>query len=355
MANYDFRKDFENGRHDYFVKEGKGEVKAISVSQLLQAQGIAEPLPLNDPVAMGFITRAGEAGTAKHKLLENYFKNNDLSALQDADCLYFIKSLKETFGSDIKMQNEKSYVLNAGGFYLAGTLDAVIEKDGKNYIVDFKTGTRRDTENWQLSFYAYLFEKNEGKKVDGLYILNSHNSKGERTQATDKIERLEDGDLEKVLSYQSKGEKIPFAELQEIKAKQRKPEIPERFAELDKELVKIEQKRNILEGKQDVKDYLQLEKEEKSITDEQKTFLDKISLSSWNSGYNKYSFTTRQTKSIDEEKLKGVISSLLEKIPEKEKVGLTPEGIISSCQNIKQSMSLRRTVIQDKREKGQER
>ena len=40
------------------------------------------------------------------------------------------------------------------GFNYAGTLDAIVEIDGKNYVLDYKTSSRiRDSHKWQLSAY----------------------------------------------------------------------------------------------------------------------------------------------------------------------------------------------------------
>lgn len=56
--------------------------------------------------------------------------------------------------------------------YFGGTLDLLIEINGKTYLVDFKTSNHSSYKHFlQLSAYRYMLRESEGIEVDGCIIL----------------------------------------------------------------------------------------------------------------------------------------------------------------------------------------
>lgn len=88
--------------------------------------------------------------------------------------------------------------------YFASNIDCVWEKDGKIALADIKTTYSPDKEylRWQLSIYAYLFEKqNPGLKVSNLYGVWLYNDKSELIW----LERISDEEVKKLLQCEIEG------------------------------------------------------------------------------------------------------------------------------------------------------
>lgn len=58
-----------------------------------------------------------------------------------------------------------------------GIIDRIDCINGKYYLIDYKTSTGNDIEGYEdeLIFYAYLFQQNTGKKIDGIGIFFTGN------------------------------------------------------------------------------------------------------------------------------------------------------------------------------------
>lgn len=96
--------------------------------------------------------------------------------------------------------------------YFASNIDCVWEKNEKISLADIKTTYRIDKEalSWQLSIYAYLFEKqNLGLKVKNLYGVWLRGDKSELIP----IERKTDEEVKRLMECEVKGEKYLSAEI----------------------------------------------------------------------------------------------------------------------------------------------
>lgn len=96
--------------------------------------------------------------------------------------------------------------------YFASNIDCVWEKDDEVSLADIKTTYRIDKESlsWQLSIYAYLFEKqNPGLKVRNLYGVWLRGDKSELIP----VDRKPDEEVRRLMECEVKGEKYLSAEI----------------------------------------------------------------------------------------------------------------------------------------------
>lgn len=96
--------------------------------------------------------------------------------------------------------------------YFASNIDCVWEKEEEVSLADIKTTYRidKDSLSWQLSIYAYLFEKqNPGLKVKNLYGIWLRGDKSELIP----IERKNDEDVIRLMECEVKGEKYISTEI----------------------------------------------------------------------------------------------------------------------------------------------
>ena len=300
------RRDFENGRHDYFIQTKEGEVKAISVSQLLSRQGISPHYDGGNSI----VRASAEKGTKIHKMLEEYHNFGEI-AVSD-DFLYIIEEEKKLFGDKDKYKfvSEFPVCKDCDGFYLAGTIDGLVKtQEGKIYIVDYKTGNSKDADRWQVSFYKYLVESNSKNKIDGLYIINSKERKVE------KVKEVKTEELEKVLDYERQG-KVLFEEKEKTEAKAE--EIPSEFRKIDKERAMLSyEKVALCENSEDVKKYLQILEDEKTLNGSLKKLALDIEADSIETEYGRS--TKYETKTIDKKLLQETIERLGGSIEDVEK------------------------------------
>lgn len=122
---------------------------------------------------------SADVGTYTHQAIENYLQNGislDISTVPV--CMQ--QEVYNTFHSflmwwDIILQHnikilKEEYPLVCK--YFGGTLDLLLEIDGKIYIVDFKTSNHLSYKYFlQLSAYRYMLRVNENIEVDGVIIL----------------------------------------------------------------------------------------------------------------------------------------------------------------------------------------
>lgn len=97
----------------------------------------------------------------------------------------------------------------------ASPIDIVWEHDGKIALVDIKTtygGLDKDYLSWQLSVYAYLFEMQNGIKVDRLYGLWLRDNKC----LLEDISRKNDEDIKELMRCEVEGLQFKSSEVKQI-------------------------------------------------------------------------------------------------------------------------------------------
>lgn len=123
---------------------------------------------------------AAERGNVIHKAIEDYILDNKIpdyrSFPDDIEISLFnafkgFKSWWDHFIKDNKVKVlavEKELVCP----YYGGTLDLLLEVNGKVYIYDFKTSNNLQYKHYiQLSAYKYCMENYYGTNIDGVSIL----------------------------------------------------------------------------------------------------------------------------------------------------------------------------------------
>lgn len=136
---------FNSENHTYTNTETNKVL--ISTTQLLKKHHLS---PNYDSVDEETLKKAAEHGTLVHKELEEYAKLNYLGL---TDEFYeFYDYIKE---HDIRIVKSEWQVNND---IVAGTIDAVLLRNGKFYLCDYKTTSGKNIESvsWQLSIYKAL-------------------------------------------------------------------------------------------------------------------------------------------------------------------------------------------------------
>ena len=165
----------------------KGE-ELIGVTSLMKKHGLGADY---SGIPQDVLERAAERGSRVHRLLEDY---DNGKAVEDCPILQSYKTLG--------LQVAASEYLISDNKTVASSIDKVLE-DGS--LVDVKTTSKLHIEalEWQLSIYAYLFEKqNKGIKVPHLYALHIRD---ERCRPLREISRLLDAKVERLLECERKG------------------------------------------------------------------------------------------------------------------------------------------------------
>lgn len=125
-----------------------------------------------------FLNTAADIGTAVHEAIEKYLGENISPDIDNypQDIKFRISCAFNSFLSwwDIIKKTKYKIILQEYALvckYFGGTLDMLIEINGKVYIVDFKTSNHSSYKHFlQLAAYRYMLEEN-GYKVDGCIIL----------------------------------------------------------------------------------------------------------------------------------------------------------------------------------------
>ena len=335
------KRDFENGKHDYFVESKSGEVKkAISVNELLKKQKIGfdydtflNALPEKKRVELmkdWEIKR--DAGTYKHTLMNSYFTEGSINYLQDKDCVFFKESIDKYFGENCKYKSEfpLAYEFDEN-LILAGTLDLIVNKDVKNYIVDFKSGKpQKEHEDWQLSYYAYLYEKNGGH-IDKILTINS------TTRSIIEQDFIDKKELEKMLACEARGEIYTSEKKIEKQEKLEKQEVPQEFYSLDLQRKDLNDEQKRLENIQAVKDYKKLGDDIKNLDKKLKEIAINFNLDNVKPPYCSYS-NTKSTKFVWSD-------ALLQNLADKYNI---PSEELYSCGEEKTTITFRPTPKKSK-------
>ena len=118
-------------------------------------------------VSREVLQRASEKGTELHKAIEDYEQQGITSELQEFKNYLFLKK-QHNFKN---IENEVPVLYENGGRVLfVGTLDQIIEIDGKLGINDFKrvSAPNKLKIAYQLNFYKMAYEQTYGRKIDFL-------------------------------------------------------------------------------------------------------------------------------------------------------------------------------------------
>ena len=118
-------------------------------------------------VSREILNRASERGTELHKAIEDFEQQGITSDLKEFKNYLF---LKKQFGFK-NIANEVPVLYEMGGrVVFVGTLDQIIEIDGKLGINDFKrvSAPNKNKIAYQLNFYKLAYEQSYGKKIDFL-------------------------------------------------------------------------------------------------------------------------------------------------------------------------------------------
>jgi hypothetical protein len=134
---------------------------------------------------------------------------------------------------------------------IASSIDKVFEKDGEIHLADIKTTYKLDEEwlSWQLSVYAYLFERQTGKKVAKLWSIWLRDGKCQFKEVT----RKPDAAVKKLIKCFVDGK--PFEDASVVPAR-KVSELPAQYAEIEGFIEDVvtqcaywsEQKKQLAEG-----------------------------------------------------------------------------------------------------------
>lgn len=151
---------FDEETHTYY-DETTGK-KLISTTQLLRKHGLS---PDYGAVPQKVLEKKAERGSLIHAEMEAYVKRSEIGFTAE---LFNFMSYSSSNGFHF-LESERM----VNNDIVAGTLDLMYEKDGEVVLSDFKTtaSLHKETVSWQLSIYAYLYEKEFNKKVDRLTVI----------------------------------------------------------------------------------------------------------------------------------------------------------------------------------------
>lgn len=125
------------------------------------------------------LNTASTIGTYTHKSIEHFIKNGSQPDFSDIPIQYKNRVINafNSFLSWWRVINSNNYKILMQEHklickYFGGTLDLLIEINGKIYLVDFKTSNHSSYKHFlQLSAYRYMLREVEGIEVDGCIIL----------------------------------------------------------------------------------------------------------------------------------------------------------------------------------------
>lgn len=149
------------------------------------------------------LKKAAEYGSLVHSEIEQYIKRGALGFSTE---LYNYITIQEEnkirpIHSELQIHDDK----------MAGTIDIVAELGGKgkvarNILADIKTTYKLDKEyvSWQLSFYAYMYEKKYNVKIHELYAIWLRENEFKLV----KVERKTKKQVENVLQEFENGSRI---------------------------------------------------------------------------------------------------------------------------------------------------
>lgn len=114
-------------------------------------------MPVNDDIF--------EFGKNIHALASYYLKGENIDKMEksltqrESETWEYLKSIKY-FGFNV-INTEYSLSVKVGEYYFSGRLDALVEKDGTYYILDYKTGSAPKGAKYDFQTMIYLLAVKE--------------------------------------------------------------------------------------------------------------------------------------------------------------------------------------------------
>lgn len=164
----------------YYAETGEFYPSVTTVlSSYPKGYGYYEWLKTNGHEADDIMEEAGRRGTTVHQLTEYYDNGIEVSLLSEdgypsfkmGDWSMFERyiEMRERFPFTI-IENELNLVSHK--YKIGGTLDRIIEMNGKKYLIDIKTSNNIWKQYWiQLSAYKAMYEEIREEKIDGVAIF----------------------------------------------------------------------------------------------------------------------------------------------------------------------------------------
>lgn len=229
---------FDKDTHTYTTPEG---VRLQGITGIIERQLFPDKY---SGVPEFVMKRAAERGSFVHEVCELV---DDLDIDHESEEARNYQKIKESYG----LQYEASEYLVSDNEHFASCIDKVYrESDSEFSLSDIKTTYKLDKEyvRWQLSIYAYLFEKqNHGCKVVRLFAIWLRGSISELLE----VERIPDGIIIELLSAEIEGRKFinPYA------VPSVKTDMPLKYREMEDSIIEItEQAKYWSERKKDLTD-----------------------------------------------------------------------------------------------------
>ena len=164
-----------NGFRFYEI-DGKAYPSVTSVLGIRKKKELQEWRDkIGEDVANWEMRRAARRGTAVHRLVEEYIKNQTPS-VRDVLPLGLFKLLKP-YVDQINNVHLLETIMYSPKLTIAGQVDCVAEYNGKLSVIDFKTANKERKEDWienyflQTSAYAQMYEETFGTSIDQLVVL----------------------------------------------------------------------------------------------------------------------------------------------------------------------------------------
>ena len=119
--------------------------------------------------------KAGDLGTIVHKQLEDLLTDyrDKMGCQYDNDTHECVKKVINWMSSNNIRPLELETHLHSREHWYGGIVDAIVEKDGKKYILDFKTsGTVQTKYFYQMGAYSLAYKERTGENIDGVVIVH---------------------------------------------------------------------------------------------------------------------------------------------------------------------------------------
>ena len=191
---------FKEDTHQYFLVDAKtGEVvkELISVTTLLSKHGLS---PDYSSVPSETLKAKAKYGKLVHKELEEYIKDGKIGFTQELQDFMAYCQTNNFYAVDSEFMVYNDIV--AGTVDLLGAQQIAVD-DEIEILGDFKTTAtlHKEAVSWQLSIYAYLYNEQYGKMVNGLKAFHF----GDGLKDVD-IEFKPVEEIEKLLECERNGE-----------------------------------------------------------------------------------------------------------------------------------------------------
>ena len=178
------RVSFDDITHSYLLD---GEIYLMGVTSLMKKHHLSADYTGIDKDTLN---KAADRGTKGHKEIENYIKG----------VKYKPTSITKSF-QKLGLKVKESEFLISDNEIVASMIDLILE-DYSLVDIKFTSQVHIEAVQWQLSIYAYLFERYYNIKVPNIYVLHfDKQNKGSLI----KLERLYDGQVSELLRAEKEG------------------------------------------------------------------------------------------------------------------------------------------------------